>query len=134
MTTKTAQEGFTAFYQLAEPGLRLALCSAFGRQVGLEATADALEYGWEHWNRVREMENPQGYLWAVGRNRGKRIKSSRSLGFADVPVDQVPWVEPRLPAALESLTEKQRVVVMMTDGFGWTHEEVARMLGVNNFL
>jgi len=132
MATETAlAEAFTSFVERVEPHLRLALCSAFGRQVGLDATADALEYGWEHWDRVREMNNPQGYLWTVGRNRARRIRSSRRLGFAEVPVDRLPWVEPGLPVALENLSEKQRVVVMLTDGYEWTHQEVADLLGVS---
>ncbi|MGB5169334.1 MAG: hypothetical protein WBN35_02620 [Acidimicrobiia bacterium] len=52
-TTEARAEGFTAFVEDVEPGLRLALCSAFGRQVGLDATAEAPEYGWEHWERIR---------------------------------------------------------------------------------
>ncbi len=132
MSTETTQvEGFTRFVQDTEPRLRLALCSAFGRQVGLDATADALGYGWEHWDRIREMDNPQGYLWAVGRNRARRTSSRPSLGFGSVAIDRMPWIEPGLPAALESLSEKQRVVVMLTDGYEWTHAEVAETLGVS---
>lgn len=133
MSSETTQveKGFTRFVQDTEPRLRLALCSAFGRQVGLDATADALGYGWEHWDRIREMDNPQGYLWAVGRNRARRTSSRPSLGFGSVEIDRMPWIEPGLPAALESLSEKQRVVVMLTDGYEWTHAEVAEMLGVS---
>lgn len=133
MSTETTQveEGFTRFVQDTEPRLRLALCSSFGRQVGLDATADALGYGWEHWARVRKMDNPQGYLWAVGRNRARRASSRPSFGFGSVEIDRMPWIEPGLPAALESLSEKQRVVVMLTDGYEWTHAEVAEMLGVS---
>ena len=132
MTTTTSQvDGFTSFVEQSECGLRLALCSAFGSEVGLEATADALAYGWEHWDRVSGMTNPQGYLWAVGRNRARRMRSVRPLGFVEVSVDQMPWVEPGLPAALEGLAEKQRVVVMLTHGYGWTHAEVAGLLGVS---
>ena len=72
MATKTAQvDGFIIFARDIEPRLRLALCSGFGRQVGLEATEDALAYGWEHWGRIQGMTNPAGYLYAVGRNPQK---------------------------------------------------------------
>ena len=132
MTTRmTRVDGFTRFVEETEPRLKLALCSAFGRQAGLDATADAIAYGWEHWDRVRRMENPQGYLWAVGRNRARRSGWRRSLAFARVTFDQMPWIEPGLPAALESLSEKQRVVVMLADGYDWTHAEVADLLGVS---
>jgi DNA-directed RNA polymerase specialized sigma24 family protein len=132
MTTETTKvDGFTRFVEETEPRLKLALCSAFGRQAGLDATADALESAWEHWDRVQGMANPQGYLWTVGRNRARRASSRRSLAFGSVVIDHMPWIEPGLPAALESLSEKQRVVVMLTDGYEWTHAEVAAVLGVS---
>lgn len=132
MTTETTKvDAFTRFVQETEPRLRLALCSAFGRQAGLDATADALAYGWEHWDRLQGMANPQGYLWTVGRHRARRSGSRRSLAFGSVAIDQMPWIEPGLPAALASLSEKQRVVVMLTDGYEWTHAEVASFLGVS---
>ena len=132
MTTETTQvEGFTRFVEKTEPRLRLALCSAFGRQAGLEATADALAYVWEHWDRVGGMANPQGYLWTVGRNRARRIRSKHPIAFGSVAIDWMPWIEPGLPSALEKLSEKQRVVVMLTHGHDWTHAEVADLLGVS---
>jgi DNA-directed RNA polymerase specialized sigma24 family protein len=132
MTTETTRvSGFTRFVEETEPRLRLALCSTFGREVGLDATADALVYGWEHWDRVQRMVNPQGYLWTVGRNCALRAGSKRSLAFGCVVIDHLPWIEPGLPAALESLSERQRVVVMLTEGYEWTHAEVATVLGVS---
>ncbi len=132
MTTETMKvDAFTRFVEETEPRLRLALCSAFGRQAGLDATADALAYGWEHWDRLQGMANPQGYLWTVGRHRARRSGLRSSLGFGSVAIDQMPWIEPGLPAALASLSEKQRVVVMLTDGYEWTHAEVASFLGVS---
>ncbi len=132
MTTKqTSVDSFTRFFEDTEPRLKLALCSAFGKQVGLEATADALAYGWEQWERIRAMPNPAGYLWGVGRNIVRRMGSKRSVGFEAIAVEGMPSIEPGLPAALESLSEKQRVVVMLTDGYDWTHAEVAELLGVS---
>jgi hypothetical protein len=29
---------------------------------GRDAAADALAYGWEHWERIKDMKNPIGYL------------------------------------------------------------------------
>src|SRR5690606_19242257 len=91
---------FTTFFRIAEPRLKVALCAGFGTEVGMEATSQALAYGWEHWNRVQEMDNPAGYLWKVGRDRARRLKSRdarrASLLFASVPVDDLEWVEPGL--------------------------------------
>jgi RNA polymerase sigma factor (sigma-70 family) len=41
------------------------------------------------------------------------------------------WIEPGLPSALESLSEQQRVAVVLAHGFGWTHREFAELLGVS---
>ena len=48
-------------------GLRRALCVALGRDLGLEATAEALSWGWEHWDSLAAMDNPVGYLYRAVR-------------------------------------------------------------------
>ena len=52
MTTSSVAEAFTEFVREVEPRLRLALVAAFGADAGVEATAEALAYGWEHWDSV----------------------------------------------------------------------------------
>jgi len=100
-----------------------------GQQWGREATAEALAYGWEHWERVQEMENPIGYLYKVGRSRVRR-RPERAV-FAPVSTFTMPQVEPGLPEALSLLSERQRVTVFLVYGFGWSRREVADMLGVS---
>jgi RNA polymerase sigma-70 factor (ECF subfamily) len=126
----TMADAFTDFVQEIEPRLRQALCAAFGGDLGRDATAQALAYGWEHWNRVQNMENPAGYLWGVGRNHARRQRHPRPV-FPDVPIDASPWVEPGLPIAMAQLSEKQRVIVMLIHGLEWTYSEVASLLGVS---
>ncbi len=127
--TTTGQ--FTDFVSTVEPRLRRALSAAFGSDLGREATAEALAYGWQHWERVRVMENPAGYLFRVGQRKARRIRSRPPA------VDQVstgpsdPWVEPGLAPALAKLTEKQRVVVSLIHAFDWSMSEVAAVLGVS---
>ena len=128
---KTLADSFTLFVKAKEQSLKVALCSAFGQEVGLEATRDALAYGWEHWERIRNMDSPAGYLWRVGRNRARRIGARRAPLFESVSLDHLPWVEPGLPAALERLSEKQRVTVLLVHGFEWTVDEVADLLSVS---
>jgi RNA polymerase sigma factor (sigma-70 family) len=43
----------------------------------------------------------------------------------------MPEVEPALPAAIASLSEKQRVAVFLVHGYGWTRREVAELLGIS---
>lgn len=121
---------FEAFVREIEPRLRDALSAALGSDMGREATAEALGYAWEHWHRIRGMENPAGYLFVVGRDRGRRMLRRRRVVLMPIDTDRTPWVEPGLPGALEKLAEQQRVVVMLLYCFEWTMSEVAELLDV----
>ena len=130
---------FEAFVKDAGPRLKQALVSGFGGEVGREATAEALAYAWEHWDRVREMENAAGYVYRVGRNRavrmrGKWPRGGSGLAFPEVPSSsgEFAWVEPKLPEALQGLSEKQRTAVVLVHGCGWTLAEVGRLLDVSS--
>jgi RNA polymerase sigma factor (sigma-70 family) len=78
-----------------------------GEPAGRDATAEALGYAWEHWARRRR---------------------------APVLFESSAWVEhrfePGLPGALASLSERQRLAVVLVHGFGYTLREVAELTGV----
>ena len=119
---------FTRFVEAAEPRLRCALVSRFGFEDGREATARALAWSWEHWDEVSDMANPAGYLYRVACS-GQRGRRQRHLfGRAD---DRTPDVEPGLRPALASLSEQQRVAVILTLAFDWTLAEVAELTGAS---
>jgi len=120
---------FEAFWAANEPRLRHAFAAAYGPGRGADATAEALAWAWEHWARLRDMANPVGYLYRVGQSRTRRRKEP--VLFPPVGAVGVPWVEPALPGALLTLTEHQRVAVVLAHAFGWTHREVADLLGVS---
>lgn len=126
----TDADTFTGFFADVEPRLRYALCASYGTEKGLEASAHALAYGWEHWDRIRVMPNPAGYLWGVGRNHARRIRS-KAVMFPEPSHENTPMVEPKLPSGLSRLPEKQRIAVMLIHGLGWTHGETADLLGVS---
>ena len=113
----------------AEPRLLHALTAAFGSAVGSEATSDALSWAWENWDRVSVKDNPLGYVYGVGRNKARQTNWWRRPLFFDVPEQQLPNVEPGLPAAIAGLSEKQRIVVTLLYGYEWTMSEVAELLG-----
>ncbi len=120
-------EGFTAWYKTVEPRLRVALSAAYGPERGREAAAEALAWAWEHLDRLGELRHPVPYLFRVGRSRTRlrRIRVSPGTnGWSE------PWVEPGLAHALASLTQRQRVAVMLICGHEWTLAEVADLLGV----
>lgn len=41
------------------------------------------------------------------------------------------WVEPKLASSLSALSKQQRVAVLLVHGAGWTHLEVAELLGIS---
>lgn len=130
MRNRRDMESFEEFFERAEPQLRDALAATAGTAAGRDATAEALSYAWEHWNRVRHMENPIGYLYVVGRDRARRRQTKRAL-MQSVDRGRLPWVEPDLPEALASLPEQQRTVVMLLHCYEWTMSEVAQLLDVS---
>ncbi len=134
--TENVDSDFRLFMQRAEPRLRRALVAAYGAERGREATAEALAYAWEHWENVETMANATGYLYRVGQSR-TRERLKRPLFVR--PEHPEPWFEPSLAPALEKLTERQRVAVVLVHGFGWTMREVAestdvRVTSVQNHL
>ena len=121
---------FVDFARTIEPGLRVALVAAHGVDRGLEATNDALVYAWRHWDRVRSLDNPGGYLYRVGQRRARRHRLVPRLPWVDAVSDGSPWVEPRLSSALAALSPRQRQVVVLIESYEWTQREVAALLGI----
>lgn len=121
---------FNVFFKETEPRLLYALAAAYGVEVGRESTADALAYAWENWAKVRCMENPGGYLYRVGQSSARRYRRPRLL-FPPISPAELPAVEPRLPAALNSLSLAQRTAVVLVYVMEWTEREAADLLGVN---
>ncbi len=130
MGRRALGDEFAEFFADVEPGLRRALVARYGAERGREATAEALAYAWEHWPKVQAMERPVGYLYRVGQSRTRRLRLTRRDAFAPADPAELPCVEPGLPRALSSLSERQRVAVVLVCGFGWQLHEVADLFGV----
>lgn len=131
LTDRSVATTFDEFFAESEPRLREALSASLGSDFGREAAADALAYAWENWERVGTMENPVGYLYVVGRDRGRKAGRVRYVALVPVPSSHMPWVEPGLVGALETLPERQRVVVILLYCFEWTMSEAAAVLGIS---
>ena len=123
------QEGFEEFFELNEPRLRHAFTALYGRDLAADASAEALSWAFEHWNRVRTMAYPVGYLYRVGQSRTRRL---RRRSWPVIALDDVmlPEFDPRLGPALAELPERQRVCVMLVHGYGWSQGDVAALLGL----
>lgn len=124
-------EAFGEFARKVEPRLRQALVARFGPVTGRDAAVDALSYGWEHWERLRTMNNPAGYLYKVGLTKGGRTLRRPPRVVPAPPPNHEHWVEPGLTRALAGLSKRQRTVVLLVHSFEWTHKEVAEMLGLS---
>lgn len=123
----SVQADFEAFVERVESKLRVALTAVFGQESGRDAAAAALLYGWEHWDKVSQMGNPAGYLYRVGRSSQRRRLEPK---WAPVPAEAEPVVEPGLPEAIGSLSEKQRIAVVLVHAYGWSRREVAALTGI----
>jgi DNA-directed RNA polymerase specialized sigma24 family protein len=119
---------FDAFAEAAQPRLRRAFVSCRGIEGAGDAAAEALAFAWEHWGRVKSMENPLGYLYRVGQSR---TRPRRPLALP--PPDEIaaPDVEPGLIPALLGLPETQRTAVWLVHACGWPYREVAEAMGVS---
>jgi DNA-directed RNA polymerase specialized sigma24 family protein len=131
MSYETAEDSFTRFAISVAPRLNQALISVAG-DAGRDAASESLLYGWQHWDRVSQMDNPAGYLYRVGLNRVRRSQRRKQrVVFPESHGGELPWVEPDLPQALADLSVKQRATVVLIHGFGWTVREVAEMFSVS---
>lgn len=126
----TDSDEFREFVAEVEPRLRQALLPVCGSSRTHDAVQEALIYGWEHWERVRGMDNPAGYLFRVARSR-VRWARHRRVKFAPAEMQRLPDVEPALPSALARLTERQRVAVFLIVGCEWTYEETGELMDVS---
>jgi DNA-directed RNA polymerase specialized sigma24 family protein len=130
---RPTRESFSKLVDERGASLQHALVAALGPEVGSEAVGEAFAYGWEHWDRVGGMDNPMGYLYTVGRNWGRRQyrRKDRTFPAVEMVMESDPLVEPSLPGALATLSERQRVATVLVHGAGWTTTEVAEFLGID---
>jgi DNA-directed RNA polymerase specialized sigma24 family protein len=118
---------FAELVAVVERPLRASLVARYGPERGREATAEALAFAWENIERVSAMANPAGYLYRVGQSR-TRERKVRFVPYT--PASGMPEIEPVLQRALAKLSEHQRIAVVLAHGYGYTHAEIADLLGI----
>jgi DNA-directed RNA polymerase specialized sigma24 family protein len=123
-------EDFDTFARRCGPDLRRVLVARYGVEVGIEATADALAYAWERWERVGAMANSTGYLVRVGQSAARRYRR-RPVVLPTTPSDTESSFDPRLPRALERLSARQRSAVLLICVHDWTYPAAAAAFGVS---
>ncbi|HTW98912.1 MAG TPA: hypothetical protein VMD59_09055 [Acidimicrobiales bacterium] len=108
---------FEGFVLEVEPRLRAALVACYGAERGRDATAEALAYAWEHWDRFAGIEHPAAYLFRVAQSR-TRHRRQRVLFVVPEVLEHA--VEPGLATALRALPVQQRVAVVLVHGLGYS--------------
>lgn len=124
-----SEEGFAAFVDDHGERLRRVLVAAYGVEVGNDVCAEAHAYAWEHWDEVRELDNPVGYLYRVAQSSARRHwRWSRPVALpVERPAeDRTP--RPDLGAALTGLTENQRMCVILVHVYDWSYQQTADAL------
>jgi DNA-directed RNA polymerase specialized sigma24 family protein len=109
--------------------LRRVLVAGYGVEVGNDICADALAYCCEHWDRVRGLDNPAGYLYRVAQTAARRHRrwSRTPVLPAERRYDEEP-TDPDLGAALGSLRRNQRMCVVLVHVYDWTYQQTADAL------
>ena len=125
-----AEEEFDQFVADVGAQLRRVLIAHHGVEVGNDVTDEALAYAWEHWERLRAMDNPAGYLYRVGSSASRRHRRWRRR--VDLPVERRGSEEPSDPGlhtALATLSGPQRVCVVLVHVYDWTYQQTADVTG-----
>jgi DNA-directed RNA polymerase specialized sigma24 family protein len=123
-------EEFETFFVTVEPRLRHSLVAAYGADAGSDATAEALTWAYEHWDRLQDVESPVAYLFRVAQTRSRRNRRRlpRVERYREAREHDV---EPALDALIRALPHQQRVSVLLVHGLEWTHGEVAELLDIS---
>lgn len=127
------EASYTAFVREVQERIQHALVAGFGVEVGREAAEEALVFAWERWDRVSGMTNPAGYVFRVGHRLAQKMirRENRPILLPEAPVVSNPVeIEPGLAPALARLSPRQRMVVVLVEGFGVSQRETAALLGV----
>jgi len=124
------REEFVGFSERAALRLRPALVARFGVETANDLCADAIAYAWENWSRVRDLDNPVGYLYRVATSRSRRYRRWRrpvllppESGVADVEPDHA------LHVMLAKLPVGQRTAVVLVHVYGWPYRDVGELVG-----
>lgn len=128
---------FETFYSECWPTVFKSLAATVGdRDLAGEAVDEAMARAYARWPKVREMENPQGwvyrvaYRWAIDRLRRRNVERKVIGRFRPETSAGDPTVEPKLSPALASLPVGQRAVVILACVFEWRQAEIADVLGI----
>jgi RNA polymerase sigma factor (sigma-70 family) len=124
-------EQFAEFVAVDGLRLRRIMTARYGVEAGGDIHADSVAWAWQNWAKLQAMENPVGYLYRVAQSSARpHHRWLRRTSFPSKFPER--WhldEDSSLFNSLSSLSEAQRVSVLMVHGHQWTYAEVAEALG-----
>jgi RNA polymerase sigma factor (sigma-70 family) len=133
-----ASSDFETFFRTRHLRLQGALFLMTGnREEAKELMQDAFLKLWERWDRVRRMEDRDGYLYRTAMNgfrsryRRAKLAALHTLGLARSP-DRYGEVDERdrLTRALDTLPPRQRAALVLTELLEFSSDEAGSLLSV----
>jgi RNA polymerase sigma-70 factor (ECF subfamily) len=132
---RAAPVEFTSFYAAEWQGVFRPLAVILrDADLAHEATDEAMTRAYQHWPRVRSMDNPPGWVYRVALNWSRtqlrrRAIATRLLRHGTSDLSE-PVVEPGLVGALGHLPMRQREVVVLRYVLDWSEAEITAALGI----
>jgi RNA polymerase sigma factor (sigma-70 family) len=128
-------EAFALFYKSnSGPVFRALLAGTLNRTAAEDATAEAFTRAFAHWETVAVHPNPRAWVlrvaWNYYRSSWRKWESRWSTSPPE-PTSPIPdpLVDPDLVAAIRSLPQGQREVIVLVALGELTRTEAARVLG-----
>jgi DNA-directed RNA polymerase specialized sigma24 family protein len=134
--TVGASRSFSEFVIASRHRLLRAVIAHHGPQIGTEALADAYAYAWQHWDRVRRVQNPTGYVFRAADRIGiqRSRKSWRETPDGVTHGTETGWCDnvahPEVISVLRVLPVRQRAAVLLVHGYGFSYKEAAETLDI----
>jgi RNA polymerase sigma factor (sigma-70 family) len=131
-------QSFDGFFEAEGPAMFRRLCLVTGnRHEAEEVMQDAFLSVFERWDRVRQMDDPVGYLYRTAFNVFKRRSRRAAMAVRrtlrpDRSADEYAAADARfmVEQGLAELSPRQRAAVVLTELLGYSSEVAGRMLGV----
>ena len=125
-------DGFSAVVADVEQRVRRSLVARFGVEAGNDSCNDAMEWAWSHQGQLISADNPAGLLYRVGQSSSRRyLRWRRAPRLPAETMSDDATTDLGLGEAMTSLSEPQRVSVLLVHGHRYTYDEVAEILGVS---
>lgn len=130
---------FEDFFAAHHARLFGAMCAVTGdRQEAEEIMQEAFLKLWERWERVSQVEDPEGYLYRTAMNvfRGRYRRAKLALRKAAHTIERTDAFEAvdarqTVIKGLASLTPAQRAAIVFTSLLGYNSQEAGEILGTS---